>query len=72
MIGIALNCFDLTEMEALKAIKAVEEQNGVYLQLMSLDFGSEKLVDAIQKIPPGETISEILEEMVQSEHCKTC
>ena len=52
VIGIALNCFDLTEMEALKAIKAVEEQTGLPATDV-VRFGSEKLVDAIQKIHPA-------------------
>lgn len=52
VIGIALNCFDLTEMEALKAIEDVEEQTGLPATDV-VRFGSEKLVDAIRKIHPA-------------------
>ena len=52
VIGIALNCFDLTEAEALKAIGDVEEQTGLPATDV-VRFGSEKLVDAIRKIHPA-------------------
>lgn len=51
VIGIALNCFDLTESEALKAIEDVEEQTGLPATDV-VRFGSDKLVDAIRKIHP--------------------
>ena len=52
VIGIALNCFDLTEMEALRVVQDVEEQTGLPATDV-VRFGSEKLVDAIQKIHPA-------------------
>ncbi len=52
VIGIALNCFDLTEMEASRVIQDVEEQTGLPATDV-VRFGSEKLVDAIQKIHPA-------------------
>lgn len=52
VIGIALNCFDLTEMEASRVIEDVEEQTGLPATDV-VRFGSEKLVDAIQKIHPA-------------------
>ncbi|MDE0298850.1 MAG: DUF1611 domain-containing protein [Candidatus Poribacteria bacterium] len=52
VIGIALNCFDLTEFEALKAIKNAEDQTGLPATDV-VRFGSGKLVDAVQKIHPA-------------------
>ena len=52
VIGIALNCFDLTESEALKAIEDAEEQTGLPATDV-VRFGSDKLVDAIRKIHPA-------------------
>lgn len=52
VIGIALNCFDLTESEALKAIKDVEEQTGLPATDV-VRFGSDKLVNAIRRIHPA-------------------
>ena len=52
VVGIALNCFDLSEEEALKAIESAEEQTGLPATDV-VRFGAEKLVDAIQAIHPA-------------------
>ncbi len=52
VIGIALNCFDLSETEALKAVETAEEQTGLPATDV-VRFGAEKLVDAIQAIHPA-------------------
>ncbi len=49
VIGIALNCFDLSEQDALKAIDEVEAETGLPATDV-VRFGAEKLVDAIQHI----------------------
>lgn len=49
VVGLALNCFDLTEAEALKAIEDAEQQTGLPATDV-VRFGSKKLVEAIQKI----------------------
>jgi len=51
VIGLALNCFDLTEMDATKAIADAEQQTGLPATDV-VRFGPKKLVDAIQKIHP--------------------
>jgi uncharacterized NAD-dependent epimerase/dehydratase family protein len=52
VVGIALNCFDLTETEALQAVEYAEQQTGLPATDV-VRFGSEKLVDAIQTIHPA-------------------
>ena len=49
VIGVALNCFDLSEQESYEAIDAVEVETGLPTTDV-VKFGSEKLVDAIQCI----------------------
>lgn len=49
VIGVALNCFDLSEQESYEAIDAVEVEIGLPTTDV-VKFGSEKLVDAIQCI----------------------
>ena len=46
-IGIALNCFDLSESEAIETIKSVEKETGLPATDV-VRFGAKKLVDAIQ------------------------
>ncbi len=49
VIGVALNCFDLSERESYQAIDAVETE----IDLPATDvvkFGAEKLVEAIQRL----------------------
>jgi len=48
VIGLALNCFDLTEKEANEAIAAVEKETGLPATDV-VKFGAEKLVDVVQK-----------------------
>ena len=49
VVGLALNCFDLSEKEAREAIDAAETETGLHATDVVL-FGAEKLVDAIQKV----------------------
>ncbi len=49
VIGIALNCFDLTEKAAQEAIAAAEAETGLPATDV-VRFGTEKLVDAVQKV----------------------
>ena len=49
VIGLALNCFDLSEKEAHQAIVAAEAETGLPATDV-VRFGAEKLVDAIQKV----------------------
>ena len=49
VIGLALNCFDLSEDEAQAAIKAAEAETGLPATDV-VRFGAEKLVDAVQKV----------------------
>jgi uncharacterized NAD-dependent epimerase/dehydratase family protein len=49
VIGLALNCFDLTEAEALKAIADAEQETGLPATDV-VRFGSDKLVEAIMQI----------------------
>ena len=49
VIGIALNCFDLSERESYEAIDAVETETGLPATDV-VKFGAEKLVDAIQRL----------------------
>ncbi|MBI1926894.1 DUF1611 domain-containing protein [Candidatus Poribacteria bacterium] len=49
VIGLALNCFDLTEEQAHQAIEAVERETGLPATDV-IRFGADKLVDAIEKI----------------------
>ena len=49
VIGIALNCFDLSEGESYEAINAVETETGLPATDV-VKFGAEKLVDAIQHL----------------------
>ncbi|MCG9126655.1 DUF1611 domain-containing protein [Candidatus Poribacteria bacterium] len=48
VIGIALNCYDLSEAEAEEAIYSVERETGLPATDV-VRFGAEKLVDAIQQ-----------------------
>lgn len=48
VIGIALNCYDLSERETEKAIDSVEKETGLPATDV-VRFSAEKLVDAIQK-----------------------
>ncbi len=48
VIGLALNCFDLSEKEAEAAIAAAEDETGLPATDV-VQFGPDKLVDAIQK-----------------------
>ena len=52
VIGLALNCFDLSEKKAEEAIAVAEAETGLPATDVVL-FGAEKLVDAIQKIQKG-------------------
>ena len=47
VIGVALNCFDLSERESYQAIDAVETETGLPATDV-VKFGADKLVDAIQ------------------------
>ena len=49
VVGLALNCFDLSEKEAREAIDAAETETGLPATDV-VRFGTEKLVDAIQKV----------------------
>ena len=49
VIGLALNCFDLSEKEAQKAIADAEAETGLPATDV-VRFGAEKLVDTVQKI----------------------
>jgi uncharacterized NAD-dependent epimerase/dehydratase family protein len=49
VIGLALNCFDLSENEAQAAIKAAEAETGLPATDV-VRFGTDKLVDAVQKV----------------------
>lgn len=49
VIGIALNCFDLSEKETVKAINDIEKETGLPATDV-VKYGAEKLVDAIQKL----------------------
>lgn len=49
VIGVALNCFDLSEQESCEAIDAVETETGLPATDV-IKFGAEKLVDAIQRL----------------------
>jgi uncharacterized NAD-dependent epimerase/dehydratase family protein len=46
VVGIALNCFDLTEEEAIREIERAEEETGVPAT-DCVRFGADKLVDAV-------------------------
>jgi uncharacterized NAD-dependent epimerase/dehydratase family protein len=48
VIGLALNCFDLSEDEAREAIKAAEAETGLPATDV-VRFGADKLVDAVQQ-----------------------
>ena len=52
VIGIALNCFDLSEKEAAAAIKDIEKETGLPATDV-VRFGAEKLVDVIQEVYQG-------------------
>ena len=49
VIGLSLNCYDLSEKETHVAIAAAEEKTGLPTTDV-VKFGAEKLVDAIQKV----------------------
>ena len=49
VIGIALNCFDLSDRESYEAIAAVETETDLPATDV-VKFGAEKLVDAIQRL----------------------
>jgi len=49
VIGLALNCYDLTDDQALRAIEAAEKETGLPATDV-VRFGSEKLLDAIQEV----------------------
>ena len=48
VIGLALNCFDLSDTEAREAIIAAETETGLPATDV-VRFGADKLVDAVQK-----------------------
>ena len=48
VIGLALNCFDLSEDEAREAIRKAEAETGLPATDV-VRFGTDKLVDAVQK-----------------------
>lgn len=52
VIGLALNCFDLSEAEALAAIAVAEAETGLPATDV-VRFGAEKLVDAILRVHPA-------------------
>ncbi len=52
VVGLALNCFDLSEKEAHAAIAAAEAETGLPATDI-VRFGTEILVDAIQKVHEG-------------------
>ncbi len=49
VIGVALNCFDLSERESYQTIDAIETETGLPATDV-VKFGAEKLVDAIQRL----------------------
>ncbi len=49
VIGIALNCFDLSEKETVKAIKDIEKETGLPATDV-VKYGSEKLVEVIANL----------------------
>ncbi|MCZ6675694.1 MAG: DUF1611 domain-containing protein [Candidatus Poribacteria bacterium] len=49
VIGLALNCFDLTEDEAREAIEAAERETGLPATDV-IRFGADKLVDVIERM----------------------
>lgn len=52
VIGIALNCFDLSEKETVKAINDIEKETGLPATDV-VKHGAEKLVDAIHMVHHG-------------------
>ena len=52
VIGIALNCFDLTKKETVKAINDIEKETGLPATDV-VKYGADKLVDAIQRAHQG-------------------
>ena len=53
VIGVALNCFDLSDIEAREAVIAAEAETGLPATDV-VRFGADKLVDAVQKVHIGE------------------
>ena len=49
MIGLALNCFDLSDTEAREAVRQAEAETGLPATDV-VRFGTDKLVDAVQKV----------------------
>ena len=49
VIGLALNCFDLSEDEAQEAVRQAEAETGLPATDV-VRFGADKLVDAVQKV----------------------
>ena len=49
VIGLALNCFDLSEAEAQEAVRQAEAETGLPATDV-VRFGTDKLVDAVQKV----------------------
>ena len=54
VIGLALNCFDLSEADALAAIATAEAETGLPATDV-VRFGAEKLVDAILAVHPAKS-----------------
>ena len=52
VIGLALNCFDLSDTEAREAIRQAEAETGLPATDV-VRFGTDKLVDAVQKVHGG-------------------
>lgn len=52
VVCIALNCFDLSEKETVKAITDIEKETGLPATDV-VKYGSDKLVDAIQRVHQG-------------------
>ena len=48
VIGLALNCFDLSDAEAREAIIAAESETGLPATDV-VRFGADKLVDSVQE-----------------------
>ena len=49
VIGLALNCFDLSDTEAREAVRQTEAETGLPATDV-VRFGADKLVDAVQKV----------------------
>ncbi len=49
VVGLALNCFDLSDAEAREAVRQAEEETGLPATDV-VRFGADKLVDVVQKV----------------------